>query len=92
MTDSTPYSIIDIYQRHGEAWAKLRSDELVEGRWLDRFCALLPAGAGILDIGCGTGLPIGRELVRRGFNLTGVDGTPRMLSLFHKNLPDRPLS
>ena len=79
-----------VYQRHGEAGAELRSDELIESSWLDRFSALLPTGGAVLDIGCGSGLPIGRELVRRGFDLTGVDGTPTMLSLFRRNLPDTP--
>lgn len=87
MTTNADFSVIDVYQRHGVAWAKLRSDELVEKRWLDRFCALLPAGASILDIGCGSGLPIARELIRRRFDITGVDGTPTMLAQFQRNLP-----
>lgn len=81
-------SVIDVYHRHGSAWAELRSDHLVEGRWLDRFCDRLPVGAAVLDIGCGSGLPIARELIRRGFDVTGVDGTPTMLALFRRNLPD----
>lgn len=90
MNGSPEPSIIDVYQRHGEAWAKLRSDRLMEGPWLDRFCELLPPGAAVLDIGCGSGLPIGRELIRRGFDVTGVDGTPTMLALFQRNLPGSP--
>lgn len=91
MADSAPPDVIDVYQRHGEAWAELRSRELVEAAWLDRFCALLPDGGAVLDIGCGSGLPIGRELIRRGFDLTGVDGTATMLALFRRNLPNTPV-
>ncbi|MBK1664336.1 SAM-dependent methyltransferase [Rhodospirillum rubrum] len=83
-------SVIDVYQRHGSAWAKRRADHLVEGTWLDRFCELLPAAASVLDIGCGSGLPIARELVRRGFDVTGVDGASTMLALFGRNLPGTP--
>ncbi|UAK25525.1 class I SAM-dependent DNA methyltransferase [Sphingomonas nostoxanthinifaciens] len=90
MADSTQPTIIEVYQRHGEAWAELRNKELVESSWLDRFSAMLPARGTVLDIGCGSGLPIGRELIRRGFDLTGVDGTPTMLSLFQRNLPGTP--
>jgi SAM-dependent methyltransferase len=90
MADSTHPSVVDIYQRHGEAWAVLRNKELVETAWLDRFCAMLPAGGSVLDIGCGSGLPIGRDLARRGFQLTGVDATPAMISLFRHHLPDVP--
>ena len=80
-------TVIDVYQRHGLAWAELRSDSLVEGPGLDRFCTLLLAGSAVLDTGCGSGLPIARELIRRGFDVTGVDATPTMLALFRHNLP-----
>ena len=88
MTGATHPSIIDLYQRHGEAWARRRGDKLVERSWLDRFCALLPAGGTVLDIGCGSGLPIGRDLIQRGFDVTGIDAAPTMLALFRRNLPD----
>jgi len=90
MTERAEDSVIDVYQRHGSAWAKLRGDHLVEGSWLDRFCSLLPAKATVLDIGCGSGLPIARELIRRRFDVTGVDSTPTMLALFQRNMPDTP--
>ncbi|MCE7797013.1 class I SAM-dependent methyltransferase [Sphingobium sufflavum] len=60
---------------------------MTEGLWLDRFCARLPTGAAVLDIGCGSGLPIARELIQRGLEVVGVDGTPTMLALFRRNLP-----
>lgn len=90
MTDRPHPTVIEVYGRHGEAWAALRGELLVERPWLDRFCALLPRGGTVLDIGCGAGLPIGRELVRRGYALTGIDGTPTMLALFRRNLPGTP--
>jgi hypothetical protein len=58
MADVTEISVIDVYQRHGAAWAKLRNNGLVGRPWIDRFCALIPAGGEIVDIGCGSGLPI----------------------------------
>jgi len=87
MADSIELPVIDVYQRHGAIWANRRGNHLTEGLWLDRFCALLPAGAALLDIGCGSGLPMARELLRRGFDVTGVDGAPTMLALFQRNLP-----
>ena len=81
---------IEAYQRHGAAWARLRNKQVVERAWLDRFCAMLPNGGAVLDIGCGSGVPIGRELVARGFELIGVDAAPTMLSLFRRNLPHAP--
>lgn len=91
MAGSTDTSPIGVYQRHGPAWAALRAKQgLAEAPWLDRFRALLPASAPVLDIGCGSGVPIARELVRRGFAVTGLDGSGTMLELFRRNLPDSP--
>ncbi len=82
--------MIGVYDRHGAAWSRLRGDRLAEGPWLDRFCALLPPGAAVLDIGCGAGVPIARELLRRGVAVTGLDGSATMLGLFRRNLPEAP--
>ncbi|WNJ88523.1 methyltransferase domain-containing protein [Bosea sp. 685] len=90
MTGRAEDSVIAVYQRHGGAWARLRGDRPAEGSWLGRFCGLLPTGAGVLDIGCGSGLPIARELIARGFDVTGLDGTPAVLALFQRNLPGAP--
>ena len=79
--------IVDVYQRHGAAWADLRGTTLVEAVWLDQFSAFLPAGGAVLDLGCGAGVPLARELVRRGYAVTGLDVTPTMLALFRRNLP-----
>ena len=84
-------SVIEVYQHHGVAWARLRGDHLAERSWLDRFSSLLPAKASVLDVGCGSGLPIARELIRRGFDVTGIDSTPTMLALFERNLPGTPV-
>jgi hypothetical protein len=78
MTDHTEGSVIDVYQRYGAAWAKLRDTRLVERPWIDRFCALIPAGGAVLDIGCGSGLPVAGELIERGFDVAGVDGARRL--------------
>lgn len=90
MSDNPPPSVICVYQRHGEAWAKLRGDRLNEGAWLEDFCRLLAPGSTVLDIGCGSGLPIARELTRRGYDVTGLDGSSTMLALFRRNLPSLP--
>jgi hypothetical protein len=83
-------SVISAYDRHGAAWAKLRGEQLVEAHWLNRFCSLLPPGGSVLDIGCGSGIPLARELLRRGFDVTGVDGSRTMIELFGRNLPGTP--
>lgn len=83
-------SVVEVYQRHGLAWAELRQCHLLEESWLDQFCYGMPAGAAVLDIGCGSGFPIARELVERGYDLIGFDGSETMLALFQRNLPGIP--
>ena len=41
--------------------------------WIEELAALLPAGGSVLDLGCGAGVPAARDLVDRGFNVTGID-------------------
>jgi SAM-dependent methyltransferase len=79
--------IIDLYERHSQAWDKDRWRNLFERPWLDRFRALVPHGGGILDIGCGAGEPIGRYFIEAGYALTGVDSSPAMIDLCRSRFP-----
>ena len=51
------------------------------------FCAKLPAGAHVLDAGSGTGIPVAKELVRKGYHLTGVDISSTMIEHARMNVP-----
>jgi SAM-dependent methyltransferase len=44
---------------------------------LGRFLALLPPGAGILELGCGAGFDTA-EMLARGFDVAATDGSPEM--------------
>jgi SAM-dependent methyltransferase len=79
--------VIDIYRRHAEAWTAARGVVLWERAWIDRFSVMLGQGAHVLDIGCGSGAPIARYFVDKGFRVTGVDTSPEMAALFRANLP-----
>jgi 2-polyprenyl-3-methyl-5-hydroxy-6-metoxy-1,4-benzoquinol methylase len=81
-------AIINHYRKHAAAWADARGDHLGERAWLDRFCALLRPQATVLDIGCGSGLPIARYLTTQGCAVTGVDSSPELIALFAQNLPN----
>lgn len=73
-------TIIDLYRRHGLSWAKARRKDLFERIWLDRFRALMPDAATVLDLGCGTGDPMARYLMDQDCTVTGVDTAPDMLA------------
>ena len=80
-------NIIDIYRKYGRAWTELRGEYLYEQSWLDRFCEKLPNKAKVLDLGCGSGVPIARYLSEKGCEITGVDSSEVMLEMAQQNFP-----
>lgn len=52
----------------------------------------LPPEAAVIDLGCGTGLPITKVLVDEQLNVYGVDAAPSLVAAFRHNLPDVPVA
>jgi ubiquinone/menaquinone biosynthesis C-methylase UbiE len=77
----------EVYEKNATRFDAERDKSLIERAWLDRFCALLPPGARVLDAGCGTGDPIARELIVRGCRVTGVDFAAAMLDIARARHP-----
>ena len=82
---------IDAYERSAKKcmvrWDKRRHRRpplLVE--WLQ----YLPAGASLLDLGCGGGQDAG-DLDRRGYHVVGADRTSALLSAGRRRYPSLPL-
>ena len=70
--NASSYNII------ADRWDEIRRTKPVDSCVVE-FAALLPAGAKVLDIGCGTGYPIDEYLSSMGFSVTGVDPAEKML-------------
>lgn len=94
MTHPSAKRIVSLYRDKADDWVRDRGATLYSGAagadeagWLDRFVAGLPAGASILDVGCGSGWPIGAALLERGFQLTGVDASPGLIAHAQTTLP-----
>ena len=51
----------------------------------------LPSGATVIDLGCGTGVPISQALIEGGFRVYGVDASPTMLAAFRARFPSVPI-
>ncbi len=81
--------IMSLYQTHADDWDKERGRCLFEKAWLDRFLALLPAGASILYLGCGSAEPIARYFIEKGFDVTGIDSSPRLIGICKGRFPDQ---
>jgi SAM-dependent methyltransferase len=83
-------AIIGLYERNARNYiADRRSVGWDESAWLDRFMALLPQEATILDIGCGSGEPIARYFIDRNFAVEGVDTSPTLISVCRQRFPNQ---
>lgn len=76
-----------VYERNAEAWDKRRCRDLTEKKWLDRFIQGKPAGASVLDAGCGAGEPIARYLTEKGLTVVGLDQSPAMIEMCKRRMP-----
>ena len=81
--------IVSLYQRHADHWDRVRGRDLFERPWLDRFLALLRPGASILDLGCGSGEPISRYFIEKGYKVCGVDSSPAFIDMCKSRFPDQ---
>src|SRR6266571_2882484 len=52
----------------------------------------LPSGATVIDLGCGSGLPITKVLVSEGLNVYGIDASQSFVEAFRRNLPEIPVA
>lgn len=74
--------IVDLYDRRSSDWIADRGAILTDAdrTWLDRFTARLSPGDPVLDVGCGSGRPMAAALLERGFRVTGVDSSARLVA------------
>ena len=94
MTHPAAKRIVGLYQDKADDWITDRGAVLHHGEggqdeaaWLDRFVEGLPQAASILDVGCGSGWPIGAALLERGFEVIGLDASPALISHAQTTLP-----
>ncbi|UYV38737.1 class I SAM-dependent methyltransferase [Rhodobacteraceae bacterium D3-12] len=81
-------SLRGVYEHNAVQFDRDRTRDLHERGWLERFCAEMPRGGRVLDLGCGAGEPMAGYLIGRGLAVTGVDFAPAMLELARARFPD----
>jgi cyclopropane fatty-acyl-phospholipid synthase-like methyltransferase len=64
----------------------------VGAREVRDWARTLPPHATVIDLGCGSGLPITKVLVSEGLNVYGIDASPSMVEAFRHNLPEIPVA
>ena len=73
------------YDKMGEIYHSFRDNEKFTQQ-LEQFSDLLPHPGKVLDAGSGAGKPTAEFLVNKGFHVTGVDISGKMVELARKNI------
>ena len=79
------------YDHIAEQWhANVRGQTYVDRvlGYVDRILEGLPAGASVLDLGCGTGNPIAKHIVQKGFRVVGIDQSEKMLEIAQREISE----
>ena len=59
----------------------------IGARHVREWAGTLPRGAAVIDLGCGSGIPITRELIRQNLNVYAMDASPSMVECVPAELP-----
>lgn len=82
------------YDKIAGKWhANSRGQEYVERtlNYVDKILENLPPNAKILDLGCGTGKPVAKHIIERGFRVVGVDQSAGLLKIAKTVVPEAEL-
>ncbi|MGH2961070.1 MAG: class I SAM-dependent methyltransferase [Solirubrobacterales bacterium] len=76
------------YDAVADEYAALEDEHAAWPRmeWLGRLLSLVPAGASVLDAGCGSGVPATRAIARR-HRATGIDVSAAQIERARRNVP-----
>src|ERR1700759_3813796 len=58
-------------------------------RSISTFAGRLSEGQTILDRGCGGGAPVAAHMATLGLRVTGIDGSPTLVSICRGRMPDQ---
>ena len=77
------------YEDIAEQFMMVRSDS--GARFVRRWAREnLPPASAIVDVGCGSGVPIAAALIEDGFKLFGIDASSSLLAAFRDRFPGAP--
>lgn len=88
MTKRNKEKVYESYDEIVHWFDDARTKTLMESEYLNLIVKSIPGGDSVLDLGCGTGEPIAQFFIDKGFKITGVDGSKKMIELCKKRFPN----
>jgi len=79
---------VETYEIIADWFSENRYQGLIEKSYLDQLISKMNQTRTVLDLGCGTGMPIANYLISQGLHLTGIDASSRMLAIARQQLPN----
>ncbi len=77
------------YDDIADAYLERFGASVVRRKWTGRLVDGLPADGGrVLDLGCGAGIPVARDLAALGHHVVGVDGSAQQIDRARRNVPE----
>jgi SAM-dependent methyltransferase len=80
--------VASLYEDIADWFDASRPKTLIESEYLSLALKSAPKNGAVLDLGCGAGEPIARYFIANGFKVTGVDLSPKMISLCKQRFPE----
>lgn len=78
---------MEVFDQLAEKYQGEHSNNPFQAALIERISALLPGGASVLDLGCGTGVPTAKILTESDHRVVGVDISEGMLKLAREQVP-----
>nr|WP_238584650.1 class I SAM-dependent methyltransferase [Legionella worsleiensis] len=79
--------VYEVYDEIINWFDDARNKSLMESEYLHLIVNTIPPKGNILDLGCGTGEPIAQFFIEKGFKVTGIDGSQKMIERCKKRFP-----
>jgi len=77
----------DGYDKLAEQYAETRTLNPNNKSYIDLLATMIPKNSHVLDLGCGPGVPITKELAKH-FNVVGIDFSQNQIELAKKLVPE----
>ena len=76
------------YEKNAHNFLRGRDESLVGYKIVRQWANKLPAESEVIEIACGGGYPVTRELAESGLNLWAIDSSKTLLIEFQKRFPN----